>query len=73
MNDVENEVVDAALSEKESFDSNNDHPLDSGAAVFSSNVNTETEEEDDEQIFWGKDGSCWQALAPSEAASGRLH
>ena len=35
-------------------------------------MNTEAEEEDDEQIFWGKDGSCWQALTPNQAVSGRL-
>ena len=35
-------------------------------------MNTEVEEEDDEQIFRGKDGSCWLALAPNQAVSGRL-
>jgi len=57
------------LSEEESSDSENDYAADSGAAVFPTNVNTEAEEEDDEQIFWGKDVSCWQASAPSEAVS----
>ena len=59
MNNVENEVVpvQVALSEKESSDSENDDELDSGAAVSTNNVNTEAEEEDDE-IFRGKDGSC---------------
>ena len=35
-------------------------------------MNTEAEEEDDEQIFRGKDGSCCLALAPNQAASRRL-
>jgi len=72
MNVVEFEAVQAALSEKESPDSDNDYALDSGAAVFPSNVNTEAEEEDDEQILWVIDRSFWQAWVPSEAVSGRL-
>ena len=71
-NDIENKVVQAALSDEKFLDSNNDNALDSGAAVFPNNVNTEAEEKDDEQIFRGKDGSCWQALAPSQGVSGRL-
>ena len=67
MNDVQNEIVKAALSDEESSDLDNDDALDSGAAVFPNNVSTEAEEEDDEQIFWGKDGSCWQALSPNQA------
>jgi len=39
-------------------DSDNDYTLDSGAAVFPSDVNTEAEEENDVQIFWSKDGLC---------------
>ena len=61
MNDVENEVVQVTLSDEESFNSDNDDELDSAAAVSPNNVNTEAEEEDDEQIVRGKDGSCWQA------------
>ena len=38
MNEIENEVEQAALSEKESSDSDNDHALDSKAAVFLSNI-----------------------------------
>ena len=72
MNDVENEVVQAALSNKESFDSDNDDLLDSEAIVPPNNMNAEAEEEDDEQIFWGKDRSCWQALAPNQAVIGDL-
>ena len=68
MNDVENEVVQVVLSDEESSDLDNDDELDSGAAVSPNNVNTE----DDEQIFLGKDGSSWQALAPNQAVSGRL-
>ena len=70
-NDVENEVVQVTLSNEESSNSDNDDELDSGAAVSPNNVNTEAEEEDDEQIFRGEDGSCWQALAPNQAGSGR--
>ena len=55
-----------------SSNSDNDNELDSGAAVSPNNVNTEAEEENDEQIFRGKDGSCWLALAPNQAVSGRL-
>ena len=72
MNDVENEVVQVTLSDEESSNSDNDHELDSGAAVSPNNVNTEAEEEDDEQIFHDKDGSCWLALAPNQAVSGHL-
>ena len=72
INDVGNEVVQVTLSDQESSNSYNDDELDSGAAVFPNNVNIEAEEEDDEQIFGGKDGSCWQALAPNQAVSGRL-
>ena len=72
MNDVENEVVQAALSDEKSSDPDNDDALDSGAAVFPNKVNTEGEEADDEQIFRGKDGSCWQDLAPNQIVSGRL-
>ena len=54
--DVENEVVAIALSDEESSDSDNDDELDSGAAVSPNNVNTEARKEDDEQIFWGKNG-----------------
>ena len=61
-----------ALSDEESSDSDNYNVLDTGAAVSPNNVNTEAEEEADEQIFRGKDGSCWQALAPNQAVSGRL-
>ena len=57
MNDVENEVVQVVLSDNESSDSDNDDELDSGSAVSPNKVNTEAEEEDDEQIFRGKDGS----------------
>ena len=53
MNDVENEVVQGALSDEKSSDSNNEDELDSGAAVSPNNVNTEAEEEDDDQIFSG--------------------
>ena len=72
MNDVENEVAQVTLSDEEPSNSDNDKELDSGAAVSPNNVNIEAEEEDDEQIFRGKDGSCWQALAPNQAVSGRL-
>ena len=72
MNDVENEIVQVTLSDEESSNSDNDNELDSGATVSSNNVNTEAEEENDEQIFRGKDGSCWLALAPNQAVSGRL-
>ena len=72
MNDVENEVVQAALSDEESSDSDNDNALDYGAAVSPNNLNTEAEKKDDEQIFWVKDGSCWQGLAPNQAVSGCL-
>jgi len=59
MNNIENEVAQAALSEEESFDSDNDYALDSIATVFPSNMKTEAEEENYVQIFWNKDGSCW--------------
>ena len=72
MNDVENEAVQVTLSDEESSDSDNDDELNSGAAVSPNNVNTEAEKEDDEQVFWGKDGSCRLALAPNQAVSGRL-
>ena len=72
MNDVENEVVKVNLSDEESSNSDNDDKLDYGAAVSSNNVNIEAEEEDDEQIFRGEDGSGWLALAPNQAVSGRL-
>ena len=72
MNDVENELVQVALSDEESSDSDNEDELDSGAAVSPNNVNTEAEEEDDKQIFKGKDGSRWQALASNHAVDGRL-
>ena len=61
MSDVENEVVQVTLSDEESSYSDNEDELDSGAAVSPNNVNTEAEEEDVEQIFRVKDGSCWQA------------
>ena len=57
MNDVENEVVQTTLSDDESSDLDNDDALDSAAAVFPNNVNTEAEKEDNGQNFWGKDGS----------------
>ena len=69
MNDVKNEVLQPVLSDKESSDSDNDGTLDSGATVSLNNANTEAEE-DDEQIFRGKNGSCWQVLAPNQAVSG---
>ena len=72
MNDVENEAVQITLSDAKSSDSDNDNNLYEGAAVSRNNVNTEAREEDDEQIFWGKDRSCWQALAPNQAVGGRL-
>ena len=72
MNDVENEVVQAAFSDEEFSDLDNDNALDSGATVSPNNVNTKAEEKDNKQIFWGKDGSFWQALAPNQAVSGRL-
>ena len=72
MNDVENEIVQVTLSDEKSSNSDNDDELDSGAAVSSNNVNTEAEEKNDKQIFRGKDGSCWLALAPNQAVSGRL-
>ena len=72
MNDVKSDLVQVTLSDGESSNSNHDDELDSGAAVSPNNVNTEAEEENDEQIFRGKDGSCWQALAPNQAVSGRL-
>ena len=72
MNDVENEVVQVTLSDEESSNSDNDDELDSGAAVSPNNVNIEAEEEDDEQIFRDKNGSCCLALAPNQAASRRL-
>ena len=56
--------VQAALSE---VDSCNDYALDSGAAVFPRSVNTEAEKENDVQIFWSNDRTCWQALVPSQA------
>ena len=56
INDVKNEVVQVTLSDDEFSNSDNDDELDSGAAVSPNNVNIEAEEEDDEQIFWGKDG-----------------
>jgi len=56
INDIENEEVQAALSE---VDSCNDYALDSGAAVFPSSVNTEAEKENDVQIFWSNDRTCW--------------
>ena len=70
--DVENEIVQIALSDEESSNSDNDDELDSGAAVSPNNVNIEAEKEDDEQIFRGKDGSCWLVLAPNQVVSGRL-
>ena len=72
MNDVENEIVQVTLSDEEFLNSDNEFELDSGAAVSSNNVNTEAEEEDDELIFRGKDWSCWLALVPNQAVSGRL-
>ena len=72
MSDVEDEVVQVTLSDEESSNSDNDDELDSGTAVSPNNVNTEAEKEDDEQIFRGKDGSCWLAFAPNQAVSGRL-
>ena len=72
MNDVENEVIQVTLSDEESSNSDNDDELHSGAAVSPNNVNIEAEEEDDEQMFRGEDGSCWLALAPNQAVSGRL-
>ena len=74
MNAVKNEVVQAALSDEESSDLDNDDALDFGAAVFPNNVNTEAEEEDDEQIFRCKDhvgrfrakSSCLWALAAAK-------
>ena len=62
-NDVENEVLQATLSNEESSNSDKDNELDSGAAVSPNNLDTEAEEENDEQIFRGKDGSCWQAFS----------
>jgi len=56
INDIENEGVQAALSE---VDSCNDYALDSGAVVFPSSVNTEAEKENDVQIFWSNDRTCW--------------
>jgi len=50
MNDVETEVVQTALSEEETSDSDNDYALDSGATVSPNNMNIKAEE-DDEQIF----------------------
>ena len=70
--DVENEVVQVTLSDEESSNSDNGDELGSGAAVSPNNVNIQAEEEDDEQIFRGKDGSCWLASAPNQAVSGRL-
>lgn len=61
-NDVENEEVQAVLSEEESPYSDNDDVWDSGTAISPNNLNTEAQE-DNEQIFPGKDRSCWQALA----------
>ena len=58
MNDVENEIVQVILSDEESYNSDNEDELNSVAAVSPNNVNTEAEEEDDVQIFQGKDGSC---------------
>ena len=72
INDVENEVVQVALSDEESCNSGNDDELDSGADVSLNNVNTKAEEDDDEKIFRGKDGSCCQDLAPNQAVSGHL-
>ena len=72
MNDVENEVVQTAFSDEEFFDSDNDYALNFGAVISPNNVNTEAEQEDDEQIFRGKDGLCCQALASNQAVSGRL-
>ena len=40
MNDVENKVVQVALSDEESSDSDNDDELDSGAAVSPNDMNT---------------------------------
>ena len=58
-------VVQAALSNEEYSDSDNDNVLNSGAAVSPNNINTEAEEKDDEKLFRGKDESCWQAIAPN--------
>ena len=54
INDVENELVQVGLSDEESSNSDNKNELDSGAAVFSNNMNTKAKEEDDELIFRGK-------------------
>jgi len=43
MNDIKNEVVQAALSEEESADSGNDDAFDAGAVVSPNNVNAEAE------------------------------
>ena len=51
MNNVENEVVQVALSDEESSSSDDEVELDSGVAVSPNNVRPEAEEEDDEQIF----------------------
>ena len=56
MNDGENKIVQAALSEEAPSNSDNEDAFDSRAAISPNNVNTEAKEEDDEQIFWGKDG-----------------
>ena len=72
INDEKNEIVQVTLSDEESSNSDNDDKLDSGATVSPNNVNTEAEEEDDKQIFRGKDGRYWLALAPNQAVSGCL-
>ena len=72
MNDVKSKIEQAALTDEKSSNSDNHDALDSGAAVSPNNVNTEAEEDDDEQIFWSRDGSCWQALVPNQVVSGRL-
>ena len=58
MNDVENEVIQATLSVEESSNSDDDDEFDSEATVSPNDVNTKAKEEDDEQIFPYKDGSC---------------
>ena len=58
MNDVENEVVQTAFSDEESSDSDNDYALNFGAVISPNKVNTEAEQEDNGQIFRGKDGLC---------------
>ena len=48
VNDVEDEVVQVALSDKESSDLDNDNELESEATVCLNSVNTKAEEENDE-------------------------